>query len=754
MFIYGGERANGHGRAELWRYHFTSQHWEHLSVGAGGLAPGSRTRHVALANPMLPGTMGTTFYQWSPPVEPSPYIKSEKRVKKRRQKSQSCQTIDETSFILSMNNETQPVVDKSLEPKKSISLCFDSIEAEEIARIGFMSSETEDKTLCEEHNRVRNKSASFRHRRPCETSFQETQETNANVLKDNIQTEPKAIQLQTPTLPPPPPPIKLRPRRPQLARQRPYSDYYGNNHKNNKMFYSQPTEEEPEDVPPEFKRRSVQESMSYYSLCFATPPAVPKMLSTFKASNASSSSSGTTNNILSPAPPPMSPLIEPTTQTNKQKEDTQVAVQCEPNQAVVVRREKASIIRQRMRRANLELSELITTTSIDKGDNTNGNDSRLNSAYYSLSLDISPDFEKELCIPEDSPTSSSDSMERYGNSDSNNPLTQQRRHAATDLDIIDDYLEPEEMLEIVATTNGSEGDYQVEISPTNRINGSSSSGTYPKTPAARKQQQSKSNNGTTGISSAVSHSSSGYQSLVLRNGGGSSISNSSSFDQPHESIEYDEEEEVGGIFLKSLHQQFERSMRLEQDKLAKRSDTTVMTQTTSKVENIPLKEFTQTFQSPPMKPARNRWPPHVKHRNEKQDEIQLKKLQHEEAPIPIPIPPTRRSRSLERKSKMRQRPIAHVHQHRWEPNIKEVIREVIVPSSPAFESIEVKKKNKTTLKTKKSFISTITSSSLLSGGRTVAAGNRQLAMYVFGGKEEGATGVLNKQSIPVWKLYI
>lgn len=669
-----------------------TQTWEHIVVE--GIIPGCRTRHVAIANSFL--NFGfNTGHDWDTPVDNCNQKKSSHKKHNKVEK--------ETSFITDLETKLEI-------RKKSISMCFEDSKQDKVMQSKITKSNsfkhnyghrTDNGVLCasklqnqfdkhEQKNDVTNGNYQTTERLCTQTESVSNIENDQNILNKSSANEP-TINTK---------PVRMRPRRPVLQKQRPYSDFYGVPPKLNEIY---PGVDEfdvnGDHNDKQFKRRSVQESMSYYSLCFPTPPSSLKL-----------------NH--SPSIAPMSPLktaqqanyaelvfgeksTTSKTESNNETNET-------PDQEVVVRRRENSSIKRRMRRANLELQELTHSYMLSSADTNNYN------AYYSLSLDISPDFEKELKCTTVNSTPSNDFT-----SNSSGPFGSENDEMThIDLDILEDYLEPEEMLEIV-TSNDDD-----EISPTLKLK------TIEKTPFRVRNPPTNSNTkktNYTGMNKAVrqsstnsvSHSSSGYQSLVMTesNGTGSfdymsdpSLSNSSSFVEPQQSICESKQDD---LFYGSM-----AAHTINENKT-----TTTVKRATKAMECIELRNL--------------RSPIRQANRSTKEPTIRSRSLE----------------RTLESKGRLGYYPNRMLH---WEPNIKEVIKEIIVPGSPAVAKYSTgnnedrcHKSGTGDLIKKKSFMSI--------RGKKACNGVQQhwqLCMYVFGGREEGVTGVLNKQSMTIWKLYM
>ncbi|KAJ6224659.1 hypothetical protein RDWZM_003204 [Blomia tropicalis] len=477
MFIYGGERANGNSVSELWKYRFDNQTWQHVSIE--GVIPECRTRHVAVAIPFLSIMNNALNLGWIESFE-------------HKHNNNNNNTIMESSFTQTNRKEQETQVEfepnYEMQPKKSISLSF------ETHRTLMSPVETEPKKKIIKSNSFRHRSSpshqsNFKEQPKYEFDNKTTDESIDNdqhkfendlyhendVNANNIPKESSSTGL-----------VRLRQRRrPMLQRQRPYSDFYGNSNLLEEFELNELNEKQ-------LKRRSVQESMSYYSLCFATPPASLKLGQ-------------------SPSVVPMSPVIEPEESSRKTEAIDMPSTETD----VIVRRHDSSNIRRRIRKANLQLSQLnrINTCMILPKAQCNDDEEnqRNDTTYYSLGL-VSPDFEKELkCTSElSTPT------DELSDKTTENFTYHSDENVHYDLDLIEDYLEPEEMLEIVTETVND------KTSPTLRMK------TIKKTPSRNRPQ----------LQASVSHSSSGYQSLILGNSSidqfsNPSLSTSNSFNADH-----------------------------------------------------------------------------------------------------------------------------------------------------------------------------------------------------------------------------
>lgn len=679
-----------------------------------GLIPGGRTRHVAVGIPFFNVFDVNLGLDWSVPLE----------------QKEKCDT-KETSFSASTQREqeTQLQVQPAhfdAQPKKSIS--FDSMQSATRSLMSPMDTEPKKKII---------KSSSFRlrsgRRSPIASSLcgrgdtlsDEEQLTETITLQEvngeqyakderehscdlendqnmtNLLNEcPKQdMKVSSNT-----PQVRMRPRRPLLQRQRPYSDFYATLNLNEEL--DQLTENQ-------LKRRSVQESMSYYSLCFATPPDSLKL-----------------NH--SPSVVPMSPVIEPQAEppppesnpscsSSSPLPQSSSSGNSSTNLDVVRRRDNLSL-KRRMRKANLELRELNTALMMSSTESSN-----FNSAYYSLSLDISPDFEKELkcatALSTPSHELTNQSTENFG-SESEEPM------AHIDLDLIEDYLEPEEMLEIVTDS------FDEQTSPMLKIK------TITKTPARRRRTGQDTCGAHGGGQTepcrhrapSVSHSSSGYQSLILADGvptasldlmSNPSLSNSSSFaDQADPNGPHDK------YFADNLNQTLTRSITLNLASNRRVNGAHRPTQ-----ESIELK----SIKSP------------------------VEGKSHQQVPV--------RGRSLDRVQEGKGR----VSKPHWQPNITEVIREVIVPRSPAIlngkpdpssgspeayfdasgnGTVHLQLDSSSSSNKKKPVLGLSSVGRRNHKSHHGVIHNWQLCMYVFGGREGTASALLNKQPITIWKLYI
>ena len=580
--------------------------------------------------------------------------------------------------------------------------------------------------------------------------------------------------------------VRMRPRRPLLTRQRPYSDFYAAGHHRNPHHHQEEFESVNEQLTEkQLKRRSVQESMSYYSLCFPTPPArVAKHRENGDKQQTieeKDDSKKETVNVSSET------LINPQQQQQSSSE--------------VVMRDNSSL-KRRMRKANLQLRDLQQNSFSSQQSQPPPPTAFINPAYYSLSLDISPDFEKELPPPPSchdsmaSPINDSDDNDDDEDDDDDEqlysfessehdpnphnfqqPQRPQRTTTATttDLDLLEDYLEPEEMLEIVTSTDSLDGD---DVSPTLKMR---TIAKYHQTPAHKmsssssSQQQplitSNSSNlppqppqrkHRTHRAPSVSHSSSGYQSLVLVDGmattasfdltSNPSLSNSSSFADHHH------------------HQSAVTTITSSSS-----SSSASTNQHSSNLDNL-ARSITLNL--------RSRTAAQQQQQQQQRNSFELQELR---SPLEQEVVVSRkdgqntstnsghhhRSRSLERSNSSsvemsgKHHRNAHHHHHNkphWQPNITEVIREVIVPRSPALINQTESRSTYDSFRNKKSNNSSNSRplvSAFVGRGRHGVDNNGvheswQLCMYVFGGRD-GSTGgsvLLNKQPITIWKLYI
>ncbi|KAH9414813.1 hypothetical protein DERP_008654 [Dermatophagoides pteronyssinus] len=671
MFIYGGERSNGNHTNELWRYRFANQTWEHIEIK--GIAPSCRTRHVAIANPFLKELENNVHHgdQWQ----------------HWTCKKQNNSTIVETTFAEST---------ESVDNVKSISMCFSSAEKSPSNFPFIDSNETKTEVNIDSYildDNMLEKQLNF------STNQQNTnnteilnQENNPNIL-NNILVKQDETNFVTKTTA-----VKMRPRRPLLQKQRPYSDFYGT------AISSQKDDFDFNELnETQFKRRSVQESMSYYSLCFSTPPShLRQKPSPSFALSIAAAPIQTINAMIKDVTPPEALMDKFDSKSDEPDSNINAT-----NQITIKRRENF-ISKRRLRKNDLGLLDLssleMRIPPKDLGYST----------AYSLTLDISPDYEKELKFSSNS-------------SPSNEPNSISTEHSEyecmemTHLDMLEDYLEPEEMLEIVTESTSGE-----EISPSLNIK------TIKKTPAIRRKnynnnnknnEKSSSNDNSNKVkvqhqssATSVSNSSSGYQSLISADSNVNSfdinsipsISNSSSFGEQNEKKVNDFDHLTAQKLVSKLNDSFHEDQ--------------------FKNESIELKQIEKS--------------------NKDDNRIMMKIQENGKS----------RSNHMNRLSN-------------WEPNIKEVIEEVNIPGSPSALNLDLSflhdpDNDNNNLKildhdnvqnlNDETFLTYRERERSLREEKTIIDLDRQhpiFCMYVFGGKEDCITGVLNKQSMTIWKYY-
>lgn len=637
--------------------------WQQVSIH--GIVPGCRTRHVAVAIPFL-----NVFDSFAQDLE-----------------SADESDTKETSFIAShraltsptqKDEQTQVKFDSpEIQPKKSISLCFEPESGQNRVLLSPTGNEPKKKIIKSNSFRLRSHSPNLmttlcRHSNTLSDEEELTGETAAGVEIEKTENDQNTHAFPEETV------VRMRPRgrRPLLQRQRPYSD-----------FYSAPpgklSEELKELTENQLKRRSVQESMSYYSLCFPTPPsrgAKPREFFLEKNEYKLESSE---------------------TLTNQQSE---------------VRMRDNVSLKRRMRKANLELRDLNSFSLMPmparNSEPTTAATAFTNPAYYSLSLDISPDFEKELPPPPSAistPSTEGDGSPNEYSYESEDIHGYQGHPRCIDLDLIEDYLEPEETLEIVTTESTNHSN---EISPTFKLKA------ITKTPAhtlATKSQAQYACERRRVRAPSVSHSSSGYQSLILADGiaattsfdlmSNPSLSNSSSF---------------------AYHQEASSTSSNNDNLNFAHSITMNLRRPNSRIDSIELRSLRPSLDS-----------------NETR--------------------PTVRSHSLDRMQSSEGKHRAN--KPHWQPNITEVIREVIVPRSPALypgnpsdgaETMQCNGQDLNLANKKKQLVSSMVGRGLARKSHKGNNPNWQLCMYVFGGRDSATSGsaLLNKQPITIWKLYI
>ena len=631
MFVYGGQRSKEKPVNELWQYRFDTETWAQITIS--GLVPGCRTQHVSIANPFI------NIFQ--------PEMKS-KKVKQQQQLQQQKihkkqQHSQDNQVLQACNNNFSPKLLLNSKPEMELFLEEDEIKVEEKENRIFHGPDIATSVvIVEQQNRISQP----------EVSNVEHSNNNGPVLKPEVGEKSE---------------VKLR-QRPVLQRQRPYSDVTTNTAIAEELFQAWRSNT--------LNHRSVEESMSYYSLCFPTPQklASPPKVQIPEPSN--------------PVPVPVSvptPTIVPET--------------------VVKRRENTENIRSRIRRANLELKEL---NSALRGSNAPAGSSKHpaswhpqnSSNYYSLSLDISPDYEKELNFCGSEKSSSSNSL-------SSTRVTPQINKRERDLDLLEDYLEPEEMLEIVEDQSEN---YHVREKQ------------MPNTPRIDKNRKQ-----------SVSHSSSGYQSLILTDSSDEATSGSPL------SLTQDDNEILSNLKATLCKSIPSTSLPLPVRKILP----VTMVQSnriSSIINNSSIATQTSALQSPES--------------------------------VRSAVFSSGRHSSWKRLSN-------------WKPNIREVIKEVIVPQSPIpsrrSQSVDSQASNRslspshhkkrqmfrrrrrkqkrieTGRNEKRSKRSKLSRILLPVSWRSKASSNDswRLCMYVFGGRESNTNSTtLHRQPITIWKFYI
>ncbi|OTF74580.1 hypothetical protein BLA29_005047, partial [Euroglyphus maynei] len=434
--------------------------------------------------------------------------------KQQQQQQQQLKHRPEESTIVGETTFAEST--ESVDNVKSISMCFNS-DGKSPSNFSFTEgNETGAKVNIDSDDNI-----GLEEQLKYSTNQQNTnmgifnQENNPNILNNNVVRQDETNLMTKTTT------VKMRPRRPLLQKQRPYSDFYGT------AILSQKDDFDFNELnESQFKRRSVQESMSYYSLCFSTPPShLRQKPSPSFALSIAAAPIQTINTMIQDVSAPKALMDKFDSKSNKDELESNI----DANQITIKRRENF-ISKRRLRKNDLELLDLssleMRNPPKDLGYST----------AYSLTLDISPDFEKELKF------SSNSSPSNEPNSISTTEHSEYECMEMTHLDMLEDYLEPEEMLEIVTQSTSGE-----EISPSLNIK------TIQKTPAVRRKNNYDNSNNNVKSSSndnsnkgkiqhqssatSVSNSSSGYQSLISADSNvnsfdinsNPSISNSSSF---------------------------------------------------------------------------------------------------------------------------------------------------------------------------------------------------------------------------------
>ncbi|UXI22962.1 hypothetical protein NH340_JMT08905 [Sarcoptes scabiei] len=586
--------------------------------------------------------------------------------------------------------------------------------------------------------------------------------------------------------------VRMRSRRARDREQkphRPYSDFYAVNERNKQSSLFKTTAEtitspstnkddfgldELDNDEIRFKRRSIQESMSYYSLCFSTPPSHAKQLSIapgmidfendslrkaskdvmFETGKISMSDINELNVINETKNSSESLLDRSVDRSNFIESDL-----IEKN--LVHSRTKTA--KPRIDSSSLEL-EFIKSSSLFNYDSI-----RKDQTYdsYHLTIDISPDFEKELKFSTDSTPlnnhlGSLSSMDQY-ESDTSRTLAH--------LDMLEDYLEPEDMLEIITESQNEEEIITRSLMKMKSI---------PRTPGMNRkildgnqiksvdidknadyddsdqrtdetdQQQSsitatKKTPPLSSLSAAsVSNSSSGYQSLISSSGGDSNFIGNGSFDTISSQSLSGSSSFINQHQCRQQHYQNQNEYSISAQKLVSKLNDSLL--------NFDI--------------------PSDNHHQQELNELKCSSAQ------------------LTNQKRLRGflfNYISRYGQHHRQPNREpEIIKEVIDEVQYASQTIS----SPTTLTMKRSGNSKINSLNIPIKSETIikehfsnhnyhhclndhrnqtdcktSLANEKLirikqkqnpifCLYVFGGKEDCITGVLNKKSMTVWKYYL